>query len=88
MIYLLYGKNDYLIKEFIKKYKYTDVILIILIMFIFSFLFSNHFSSILPDYGRELLLPKEILNGAIPYKNINLIFFPLAYYINATIYKF
>ena len=76
------------IKEYIKKHEYIDFIIIILFMFVFFILFANHFGAILSDRGREFLLPQEILNGAVPYKDINLIYFPFSYYINALIYKF
>ncbi|MGN0015641.1 MAG: glycosyltransferase family 39 protein [Candidatus Gastranaerophilaceae bacterium] len=39
------------------------------------------------DTGRELMIPYEILNGKILYKDILNIYAPLAYYINAFIYK-
>jgi len=75
------------IKEYIKKHEYIDFIIIILFMFVFFILFANHFGAILSDRGREFLLPQEILNGAVPYKDIILIYFPFSYYINALIYK-
>lgn len=75
------------IKDFIKKHPAIDFVVIIFIMLLFALLFGNYFCFIYTDRGREFLLPQEILNGAVPYKDITLIYFPLAYYINALIYK-
>lgn len=75
------------IKNFITKNSFLDVIFIIFIVILLSCLVANHLCFIFPDRGRELILPLEILNGKVPYKDITLIYFPTSYYINAIIYK-
>ena len=74
-------------KNFIKNPSIIYPIIIIISLLIFVLLFGNVHCSILSDRGRELIIPQEILNGQIPYKDITLIYFPLAYYINAFFYK-
>jgi len=73
--------------DYIKKHSITDIALIIVSIIVGSILLGNH--SILPvtDIGRELFLPEQILKGYVPYKDITLIYFPFAYYINAFVYK-
>ena len=73
--------------SYIKKYSIIDIILITIVIILGSILLGNH--SILPtaDVGRELLFPEQILKGFVPYKDITLIYFPFAYYINACVYK-
>lgn len=73
--------------EYIVKHTYIDNVLIVGFIFILSLFFSHSCSYIISDRGREFLLPQEILNGQIPYKDITLIYFPFAYYCNALIYK-
>ena len=75
------------IKEYIKKRQYIDILIIIFLISLFNLLFSAHFNFIFQDKGRELFIPEQMLNGAVPYKDIVLIYFPLAYYINAFIYS-
>ena len=75
------------IKNFITKHKFIDIMIIIVVMLILSYLCSESCNCIFSDRGREFLIPKEILNGAVPYKDITMIYFPLAYYINAFFYK-
>lgn len=75
------------IKNYIKSNVWIDIALIIFLIIVFSLLFATHISVPMTDRGRELFLPEQILNGAVPYKDITLIYFPLAYYINALIYK-
>ena len=73
--------------DYIKKHPIIDIVLITVSIIVGSILLGNH--SILPtvDIGRELFLPEQILKGAVPYKDITLIYFPFAYYINAFVYK-
>ena len=75
------------IKNFFKYSSIGYPVIIIFVMLIFVLLFGNLHCSILSDRGREFIIPQEILNGQIPYKDITLIYFPLAYYINAFLYK-
>ena len=63
-----------------------DFAIIIILIILGSFFLSHHMFDVFPDRGREWLIPQAILEGAVPYKNITLIYFPLAYYINAFIY--
>ncbi len=50
-------------------------------------IFGGHYSGILIDFGREVYYPQEILNGKILYKDLFNIYGPLAYQINAILYK-
>ncbi|MBQ2644448.1 glycosyltransferase family 39 protein, partial [bacterium] len=50
-------------------------------------MFSQHNIHILSDRGRELLFPLSIINGQALYKDVLTIYFPLAYYINAVLFK-
>ena len=68
------------------KYDLLNIVLFSGIVVLLSCLTANH-SVFFVDKGREFLIPQEILNGQVPYKDILLIYFPLAYYINAFIYK-
>ena len=70
--------------------KYKNIIpfgIIFAIVILSSMLFSSHSMQILSDRGRELLIPMSILNGETPYKDILMIYFPLAYYINSILFK-
>ena len=75
------------IKRYVTDHKFIDILVIIFIGIICTLLYSNHFSTILPDRGREFYLAQKIMEGAVPYKDTTLIYFPLSYYINALIFK-
>ncbi|MBO6183790.1 MAG: hypothetical protein J6O88_03730, partial [Chryseobacterium sp.] len=49
--------------------------------------FLGHYSGILIDFGREVYYPEQILNGRVLYKDLFNIYGPLAYQINAILYK-
>ena len=83
-----YSLNIVNIIKFIKKkYKYIFIILIPIIIFALTYLTANHIILLLADRGREFSIPAEMLKGKVLYKDIMLIYFPLAYYINAFLYK-
>lgn len=47
----------------------------------------GHYSGILIDFGREVYYPERILAGDVLYKDLFNIYGPLAYQINAVLYK-
>ena len=75
------------IKKFFREREWFNIVLITVFIIVTSFFVSNHLQFLYADRGRELLIPEEMLNGKILYKDITMIYFPLAYYINAFIYK-
>ena len=80
----------YKILKFFQKFKnpvFWDMFFITAVIFLLSFFTSNRIWCLLADHGREYLIPNAILNGYVPYKDFILIYFPLAYYINAFILK-
>ena len=81
------GKMLESIKKFFREREWLDIVLITVFIIVTSFFVSNHLQFLYADRGRELLIPEEMLNGKILYKDITMIYFPLAYYINAFIYK-
>lgn len=75
--------------EFLKNYK-KDILYPVIICFIIIFFIAvNYFSfgDFYYDCGREFLASEAILNGAVPFKDIFLSYFPLSYQINAVIMK-
>ncbi len=50
--------------------------------------FCGHYQGILIDFGREVYYPQRILQGKTLYKDLFNIYGPLAYQINAVLYKF
>ena len=75
------------LKNFIKSSDFIYSATIVFTISLLTLLIGNHHLSILSDRGREFLIPQEILNGQVPYKDISLIYFPLGFYINAMLYK-
>ena len=66
----------------------NKLLVILLLMCVgILFMFSAHHSGILIDYGREVYYPQEILGGKVLYKDLFNIYGPLAYQINALLYK-
>ena len=63
--------------------KYVNELIIIFISVILCACFFNNQSNLITDFGREVLIPSEILKGQILYKDILNIYGPLSYYINA-----
>lgn len=49
--------------------------------------FCGHYTGVLIDFGREVYYPEQILNGQLLYKDLFNIYGPLAYQINAVLYK-
>lgn len=80
--------NTEKIKNYIKEHTWIDFALITIIIIVFALLFAKHMQYPLIDKGREFFLSEQILKGKIPFKDITMIYFPFAYYINALIFKF
>jgi len=60
----------------------NEFIIILVSVFLCACFFFNH-SNLITDFGREVLISSEILNGQVLYKDILNIYGPLSYYINA-----
>lgn len=65
--------------------KYLIILLLLCIIGLLFFL--GHYSGVLIDFGREVYYPEQILSGKILYKDLFNIYGPLAYQINAVLYK-
>ena len=73
-------------KEILKENKYLIFLWILCIAGLVFF--CGHYSNILIDFGREVYYPEQILKGKVLYKDLFNIYGPLAYQINAVLYKF
>lgn len=69
--------------EKIKNGDNLSLIILTLIFILFCICFWGRCQYPLVDVGREIIIPKAILNGKILYKDILNIYGPLSYYINA-----
>ena len=65
--------------------KYLGILWLLCIVGLIFFL--GHYSGILIDFSREVYYPEQILNGKVLYKDLFNIYGPLAYQINAVLYK-
>ncbi len=65
--------------------KYLIILWLLCIIGLVFFL--GHYSGILIDFGREVYYPEQILSGKVLYKDLFNIYGPLAYQINALLYK-
>lgn len=72
-------------KEVLIKNKYFIILWIVCIVALATSL--GHYSGILIDFGREVYYPERILQGDVLYKDLFNIYGPLAYQINAVLYK-
>lgn len=72
-------------KEILRENKYLLILWILCIAGLIFF--CGHYSGILIDFGREVYYPQQILEGKILYKDLFNIYGPLAYQINAILYK-
>lgn len=70
-------------KNNILKYNIPEILIIILTVCAVTIFFSNQSFQILSDRGREIILSQGILNGSVPFRDILLLYSPLAYYVNA-----
>lgn len=67
--------------------KYYKLILILIIYVGFSIITFGKYGHILYDSFREAILPEAVLDGKILYKDILILYPPLAYYLNACLFK-
>lgn len=72
-------------KEILHENKYLIILWILCIAGLAIFL--GHYSGFLIDFGREIYYPERILQGDVLYKDLFNIYGPLAYQINAVLYK-
>lgn len=70
-----------------KKQDLCNFTIIVIVMFVGFLIFKDSFNGLLTDKGREMLFPTAIAEGKVLYKDILCIYFPLAFQINALIYK-
>lgn len=62
---------------------YKNELILLAVSIVMCFFFFNNHCNLTTDFGREVLIPVEILNGKVLYKDILNIYPPLSYYINA-----
>lgn len=72
-------------RDFFINNKYLLILCLISVLGLLIFI--GHYSGILIDFGREVYYPEQILNGKVLYKDLFNIYGPLAYQINAILYK-
>ncbi len=72
-------------KEILRENKYLIILWILCIAGLAIFL--GHYSGFLIDIGREVYYPERILAGDVLYRDLFNIYGPLAYQINAVLYK-
>ena len=73
--------------NFLKQKTVIDIIILISLVVLFTFLFGFSCNSIFSDRGREFIFPLWITQGLAPYKDFVTIYFPFSYYLNALVYK-
>lgn len=72
-------------KEILNENEYLIILWILCIAGLL--IFCGHYSGILIDFGREVFYPQQILENKALYKDLFNIYGPLAYQINAILYK-
>lgn len=82
------GLNIEKLVNFIKKYENLFSYLILVIIFFTTFsVYYKLMGPFLIDYGREYIVPKSMNEGMVLYKDIACIYTPLAFQLNALLFK-
>lgn len=77
------------IKEFYnEKTDIINILIITIFIALGALIFHGHYNGFFTDKGRELLFPTAMLDGKVLYKDILCIYFPLAFQVNAVLFKF